>query len=113
VVALAFFIGGQLLLVAVVVPSLRGRDEAAMLAVARRFGVGTIIALGVLVVTGFAMADHFGRWSDDTLQAKLAVLVLAGVLMALHVASPRSRPVSIALLLASLAVAWLGVALTH
>ena len=47
------------------------------------------------------------------LQAKLAVLVLVGVLTALHIVTPHSRGVSIALFASSLLVLWLGVSLTH
>ena len=114
VIALAFFIGGQLVLVVSIVPAMRrhGGDDA-MRAVARRFGAGSAVALGVLLATGVAMADRFGRWHDPTLQAKLAVLVLVAILTGLHVATPTSRGVSISLVLASLLVAWLGVELTH
>src|SRR5215213_2840855 len=103
VVALAFFVGGQIMLVVAIVPVLSGRDEAVMRAVARRFGVAS----------GIAIATHFSRWQDETLQAKLAVLVLVGVLTALHIATPRSRAVSLALTGSSLTVVWLGVVLTH
>lgn len=61
------------------------------------------------VGTGVAMASRFSLWEDETLQAKLAVLVLLG----LHIASPRSRAISLSLVASSLLVAWLGVALTH
>ncbi|HUA69886.1 MAG TPA: hypothetical protein VMA96_02345 [Solirubrobacteraceae bacterium] len=41
--AMAFFVGGQLMLAAVVVPVLRGlEDRAALRAAARRFGIGTV-----------------------------------------------------------------------
>ena len=76
--ALAFFVGGQLLLVAAVVPVLRGGEEATMLRVARRFGIGSLVALTILIATGIAMADHYSRWGDDTLNAKLGLLVLLG-----------------------------------
>ena len=59
------------------------------------------------------MASHFSRWGDDTLNLKLAVLVLAGVLTALYITTPNSRAVSIAVLVSSLLVVWLGVALAH
>ena len=55
--AMAFFVGGQLMLAAVVVPVLRGGQDAALRAAARRFGVGTLVAVGVLVLTGAAMAS--------------------------------------------------------
>jgi hypothetical protein len=111
IVALAFFVGGQLVLVAAVVPALR--DGAAMPAVARRFGMGSGVALAALVATGVAMAEHASRWSDTTLHVKLALIVLIGVLLGLHVVAPRSRALSAAVLLASLAVVWLGVELAH
>jgi hypothetical protein len=45
-VAMAFFVGGQLMLAAVVVPVLRGREEGVPLrAAARRFGFGTLAAI--------------------------------------------------------------------
>lgn len=111
--ALAFFVGGQLLLVVSVFPVLLRKDDEAMRAVARRFGVASLVALGILLATGIAMASHFERWGDDVLNAKLAVLVLLGVLTAVHLATPRSRGVSLAIFASSLLVVWLGVALAH
>jgi uncharacterized membrane protein len=96
-----------------IVPVLSGRDEDVMRAVARRFGLASGVAIAVLLATGIALASHFSRWQDETLQAKLAVLVLVGVLTALHIATPYSRAVSLALAGSSLTVVWLGVALTH
>jgi putative copper export protein len=113
VVALAFFVGGQIMLIVAIVPVLSERDEDIMRAVARRFGLASGVAIAVLLATGIALASHFSRWQDETLQAKLAVLVLVGVLTALHVATPYSRAVSLALAGSSLTVVWLGVALTH
>ena len=52
--AMAFFVGGQLVLAAAVVPAFRGtegRDREPLRAIARRFGQGTIVAIAVLVVT--------------------------------------------------------------
>jgi uncharacterized membrane protein len=111
--ALALFVGGQILLVVAIVPVLRDQREELMLSVARRFGVVSAVAIGVLLVTGIAMASHFSRWQDETLQAKLAVLVVVAVLTGLHIATPRSRGISIALVASSLLVVWLGVAMTH
>lgn len=113
VVALAFFVGGQIMLVVAIVPVLSGQDEAVMRAVARRFGVASAVAIAVLLATGIALASHFSRWQDETLHAKLAVLVLVGVLTGLHIATPDSRAVSLALVASSLTVVWLGVALSH
>src|SRR5690349_9841603 len=59
VLAMATFVGGQLVLAACVVPALRS-DRDALRAVARRFGWATLVALGVLVLTGAWLAR--GRW---------------------------------------------------
>ena len=83
---MAFFVGGQLMLVAVVAPAIRRHGtDAAMRTVARRFGMGSGVAL----------------------------LVLVGVLLGVHVVRPRSRWLSLATLVASLAIVWLGVELAH
>jgi uncharacterized membrane protein len=113
VLGLALFIGGQIMLVVAIVPVLRGQPEELMLGVARRFGIAIAVALALVVGTGVAMASKFSLWEDETLQAKLAVLVLVLVLLGLHIASPRSRVISLSMVASSLVVAWLGVALTH
>ena len=57
-VAMAFFIGGQLMLATIVVPVLRGfADRGPLRSAARRFGFGTLIAVGVLVATGAALVQ--------------------------------------------------------
>jgi len=113
-VGMAFFVGGQLMLVAVVTPAVRrhGNDEA-MRATARRFGIGSAVALVMIVASGGAMASHFGSWDDPALQAKLALLVLVLVLIGLHVVTPYTRALSIGALVASLLIVWLGVKLVY
>jgi uncharacterized membrane protein len=114
IVGIAFFVGGQLMLASVVAPAFRRRgDDETMRLIARRFGVLSAIALALAIATGIAMASHDSLWSSNILQLKLMVLVLVGVLLALHIASPRSRAVSYAVLAASLLVVWLGVKLTY
>jgi len=113
IVGLAAFVGGQVVLVAAVAPVLRREPDEVMLSIARRFGIVTAGAIVVLVATGIAMASHFSLWGNDVLQAKLAVVVLVGVLVGLHIASPRSRALSLALVAASMLVVWLGVDLSH
>jgi uncharacterized membrane protein len=109
-----FFVGGQLVLVAAVTPVLRrGVDDAPMRAIARRFGIGSVVALGVIIATGIAMASHLAAWDRPVLQAKLAVIVLIGVLTGLHIASAKTRALSLALVVSSLVVVWLGVELAH
>ena len=112
IVALAFFVGGQLMLVAAVTPAVRVH-ETAMRRVAVRFGAGSAVALVVLIATGAAMASHFALWDDPTLHAKLALLVLVFVLVGLHVDSPRSRALSYGTLAVSVGIIWLGVKLTY
>jgi uncharacterized membrane protein len=110
--AVAFFVGGQLFLAACFVPVLRD-DRARMQAVARRFGHGTLVALAVLIVTGAAMASHFGDWSRGTLHVKLALVVVAGVLVVAHMRRPRDHWMEGVVFVVSLAIVWLGVALAH
>ena len=106
--AMAFFVGGQLMLAAIVVPVLR-QDRPALRAAARRFGIGTLVAVGVLVVTGAAMASHFHRWSDSTLQVKLGLVVLVAVLIGAHMRRPEWHALDAAIFLVSLAIVWLGI----
>ena len=110
--AMAFFVGGQLMLAAIVVPVLRsagGGDRVALRAAARRFGIGTVIAVVVLVVSGVAMASHFHRWSDSTLQVKLGLVVLVGLLIGAHMRRPEWHVLDAAIFLVSLAIVWLGI----
>ena len=73
--AMATFVGGQLVLGLAVVPGLRGRDREGLRAVARRFGWMSLAALAVLLVTGAWMATDRDLWSDSTLHAKLTLFV--------------------------------------
>jgi uncharacterized membrane protein len=114
--AMAFFVGGQIVLAAAVVPAFRGAegaDREPLRTIARRFGQGTIVAIAVLVVTGAAMASHFGDWSSPTLHVKLALVVLVGVLVGVHIRRPTNHALDGAIFLVSLAIVWLGVALAH
>lgn len=109
-IAMAFFVGGQMMLGFIVVPVLRGVDGGAPLrAAAGRFGIGTLVAVGVLVVTGVAMASHLHRWGDSTLQVKLGLVVVVGVLIGLHMRRPTWHALDAALFLVTLAIIWLGI----
>jgi putative copper export protein len=110
--AVAFFVGGQLFLAACVVPVMRG-DRPRLQAIARRFGYGTLIALGVLVATGAAMASHFHVWTSGTLHVKLTLVVVAGVLVLVHMRRPGDHWMEGLIFVASLVIVWLGVALAH
>ncbi len=114
--AMAFFVGGQLVLVAAVVPAFADageRDRDRLRAVARRFGWGALAALVVLLATGSAMATHFGVWGNGKLQVKLALVALAGLLVLWHIRRPRQHWIEGLVFAVSLAIVWLGVAVSH
>src|SRR4051794_7113156 len=109
--AMAFFVGGQLFLAAVVVPVLRGDER--LRAAARRFGAGSAVALVVLAVTGAIMASHYDDWDRPALSAKLAIVAGIVVLIAWHTRAPRNHALEGLILLGSLAAVVLGVSLAH
>lgn len=114
VLAMAFFVGGQLLLAVVVVPvERRNPDRERLRAVARRFGYGTLVAIAVLLATGSAMASHFHLWADGTLQLKLALVALVAGLVVWHMRRPTMHALEAAVLVGSLVIAWLGLSLAH
>jgi uncharacterized membrane protein len=114
VIAMAFFVGGQLFLAVAVVPvDRRAADPERLRAVARRFGYGTLVALAVLLTTGAAMASDLDRWPDRVLQLKLGlVAVVAGVLI-WHIRVPRAHALAAAVFAVSLVIVWLGLTLAH
>jgi len=98
------------MLAAIVVPTLRGVDDGKPLrAAARKFGAGTLIAVGVLVITGVGMASHLHKWHDSTLQVKLGLVVLVGVLIGAHMRKPAWHALDGAIFMTSLAIVWLGI----
>jgi uncharacterized membrane protein len=113
VVAMAFFVGGQLMLAAVVVPVLRGGDRAPLRAAARRFGVGTLAAIAVLIASGAAMATHYSVWDSSTLQWKLGLVAVTAVLVVWHMRRPSMHALEGLIFLASLGIVWLGLSLAH
>jgi uncharacterized membrane protein len=114
VLAMAFFVGGQLLLAVAVVPiERRAPDRERLRAIARRFGWGSLVAIAVLLATGSAMASHYELWDDGTLHVKLALVALTVVLVVWHMRRPALHVLEAALFLLSLAIVWLGLALAH
>jgi len=112
--AMAFFVGGQLLLVAALVPVLRGDETRPLLRrIARRFGAGSVVALVVLIATGAALAGRFDRWDDGTLHVKLALVVLTAGLVVWHTLRPGRHAIEGVVFVASLAIVALGVSLAH
>jgi uncharacterized membrane protein len=109
---MAFFVGGQIMLAAVVVPLLRGVEGGEPLrAAARRFGFGTLAAFVVLLGTGVALASHEHKWGDSTLQVKLGLGALVAVLIHLHMRRPSWHVLDAAIFVTSLAIVWLGIAI--
>jgi uncharacterized membrane protein len=112
--AMAFFVGGQLLLAVAVVPVERANaDPQRLRAIARRFGVGALVALSVLLATGIAMASHFDLWDSGTLQAKLGLVALVLVLTLAHLRTPHAHALQGAIFVATLVIVWLGLELTR
>jgi uncharacterized membrane protein len=112
--AMAFFVGGQMMLAAVVVPvGRRSTDRKSLRLIARRFGYGTLVALGVLIATGTAMAFHLHLWGDSALQVKLGLVVTVGVLLAWHIRRSDLHVLEGIVFLFSLAIVWLGLYLAN
>jgi uncharacterized membrane protein len=112
--AMAFFVGGQLFLVVAVVPVLRADAERESLRrIARRFGYGTLAAIAVLLATGAAMASHFHDWGNGELQAKLALVGVVAALVAWHIQRPADHRLDALIFAGSLAIVWLGVSIAH
>jgi uncharacterized membrane protein len=115
-IAMAFFVGGQLVLAAAVVPAFRrseGAGREPLRAIARGFGQGTLVAIAVLLATGAAMASHYGDWDEGALHVKLALVALAAVLVIAHLRRPQAHALEGAIFVVSLAIVWLGVAVAH
>jgi uncharacterized membrane protein len=115
-IAMAFFVGGQLVLASAVVPAFRrteGAGREPLRAIARGFGQGTLVAIAVLIVTGAAMASHYDDWDDAALQVKLALVALAAVLVVVHMRRPQAHALEGAIFLVSLGIVWLGVTVAH
>jgi uncharacterized membrane protein len=114
---MAFFVGGQLVFGIAVVPVLRGDptdpERERMGGVARRFGYGSLIALGVLVLTGWEMASHYELWDSSTLKWKLGLVALVLGLTLLHLRFPKLHALQGAILFASLTIVWLGLQRTR
>jgi uncharacterized membrane protein len=108
--AMAFFVGGQLVVGLALVPVERTNpDPERLRAVARRFGIGSAVALAVLLATGIAMASHYSLWDLGTLQLKLGLVAVLIALTLAHLRFPRAHVLQGAILLITLVVVWLGV----
>ena len=114
VLAMALFVGGQMFLVVAVIPALRSSDRREELrSIARRFGWASVAALGLLIVTGTALAGRGDRWGSGTLQVKLALVLSVTGLIVWHLRRPTAHAIEGLIFLVSLAIVWLGLALAH
>jgi uncharacterized membrane protein len=114
VLAMAFFVGGQLFLAVAVVPvERRAPDRERLRAIARRFGWGSLIALVVLVITGSAMAGHFGDWGRRELSIKLGLVAVVAALTIWHMRRPANHALEGLIFVLSLAIVFLGLDLAH
>jgi putative copper export protein len=114
VVAMAYFLGGQLLLAVAVVPvERRHPDRERLRETARRFGFGSLVALAVLIATGSALASHHHLWGDGKLQLKLGLVALTTVLVALHLRWSSAHILQAAVFAATLAIVWIGLDLSE
>lgn len=113
-VSMAFFLGGQLVFGLAVVPVLRGEDpeqRERMRAVARRFGYGSLAALGILFVTGWALASHYELFDESTLQWKLGLVGAVIALTIIHLRRPKMHALQGGILTLTLVIVWLGLKL--
>ena len=115
-VAMAFFVGGQLMLAVAVVPVLKGKDDGEpMRAVARKFGYGTLVAITVLIASGVALGVHQNVFSNKDLahefNAKMGLVALVGVLILVHMRKPKLHVLDALIFIGSLAIVWLGVSI--
>jgi uncharacterized membrane protein len=113
VIAMAYFLGGQLLLAVAVPVERRHPDRERLRATARRFGVGSLIALLVLIATGSAMASHYHLWDDGEMQIKLALVALTAILVVLHLRWGEAHFLQAAVFLATLGIVWIGLDLSY
>ena len=112
--AMAFFVGGQLFIAVAVVPVERASpDPLRLRMIARRFGIASLVALGVLLASGAAMASHYELWSSGTLQLKLGLVATVLLLTAIHLRYPRAHLLQAAIFAATLAIVWLGLDLAY
>lgn len=112
VLSMAFFVGGQIVFGLAVVPVLRGDpDHQRMRAIARRFGYGSLVALGLLIATGWAMAAHYDLFGDSILQWKLTLVAAVIGLTIVHLRKPKLHALQAAILGVSLVIVWLGLEL--
>jgi len=115
VVAMAFFLGGQIMLAFTVVPVMRAEpaQPERIKQIAQRFGVGSLTALGVLLITGMMMASHFQLWDYGPFQVKMTLVIATIVAVLLHMMRGNSHILMGITFVLTLATVYAGVNLTH
>lgn len=115
VLAMAYFLGGQIMLAANVVPALRNSPKSTeeIRAVAQRFGMGSLAALGVLLLTGMMLASHFEMWDYGPFHVKMALVVATIVAVFIHMMRGQSHALMGITFLLTLATVYAGIDLTH
>ena len=112
VIAMAFFVGGQIMLAATIVPVERSNpDPARMKAIAQNFGWGSLIAIAISIFTGMLLASHYNLWSDGALHIKLTLLVLTFASLAAHMKFPKVHALMGLTLVLTLGIVWFGLEL--
>lgn len=123
-VSWAYFLGGQIMLAANVVPVMlrqgkespeqQERSRESIRQVARTFGVGTLIALGMLILTGIMLASHFSYlWDLGAFHVKLALVVATFISVLIHLTRGESRAWMGITFLLTLATVYAGINLMH
>jgi uncharacterized membrane protein len=112
VIAMAFFVGGQIMLAATIVPVERSNpDPARMKAIAQNFGWGSLIAIAISIFTGMLLASHYNLWSDGALHIKLTLLVLTFASLAAHMKFPKVHALMGLTFVLTLGIVWFGLEL--
>ncbi len=113
VIAMAYFLGGQIMLAANVVPVLlKGEDQSQVGAVARGFGMGSLVALGVLLLTGLMMASHFELWDNSQFHVKMTLVIATFIAVGVHMSRGNSRFLMVLTFVLTLATVYAGIHLT-
>ncbi|HMT05282.1 MAG: hypothetical protein KDB48_08040 [Solirubrobacterales bacterium] len=115
VVAMAFFLGGQIMLAFTVVPVMRAEpaQPERIKQIAQRFGMGSLIALGVLLFTGMMLASHFQLWDYGPFQVKMGLVIATIVAVFVHMTRGNSHALMGITFVLTLATVYAGVNLTH
>lgn len=115
VVAMAFFLGGQIMLAFTVVPVMRAEpaQPERIKQIAQRFGMGSLIALGLLLFTGMMLASHFQLWDYGPFQVKMGLVIATIVAVLVHMTRGNSHALMGITFVLTLATVYAGVNLTH